>query len=396
MHSDLGNVLNRLRGHEGASTDFHVGDTTKEHALNTNLGKLRWKNCETNPGHKDFIPVKEFGLNHLPEGHRNETILKRIKCLADLTCRLTVCKKSSNRPKDNTLFCDVGEQRMATGTVIEIVKTKLAKTKQCEHCRGSHTFSKGFHVIRIMTACHVVFDCEEAENTTIDLFYDDEIDTEGIQRLEGFRVKSRNIDLDQCVFECTTKDVKLVNLLEEKLITFNNLTKSSPSAGTVPCEIIASHPHGLSKHISVGVSKHINVGVSKDKHDLTLTGNSGHFHRKFPMKCYEDKVEISLFLSTDSIIVSNKPVSEFAGIQCDVFFPDSTTQKCHLWKWDEEVRSTKAFLIGEAGIHEDPNNFYLELMLPNEASQIMRDDNYLEYYKDDVTSAFCIYVKRLD
>lgn len=62
-------------------------DDTGERENNTNT---RWTRCAKNPGHVDFIPIKDFSLSHLPAGFQDDDLYQLIKGIADLTVRISV------------------------------------------------------------------------------------------------------------------------------------------------------------------------------------------------------------------------------------------------------------------------------------------------------------------
>ncbi|KAK0039780.1 RNA polymerase II-associated protein 3 [Biomphalaria pfeifferi] len=51
---------------------------------------LHYKNCTKNPGHSQFIPIRAFTLQHLPDEFRDEDLFQLIKATADLTVRISV------------------------------------------------------------------------------------------------------------------------------------------------------------------------------------------------------------------------------------------------------------------------------------------------------------------
>ncbi|CAL1542314.1 unnamed protein product [Lymnaea stagnalis] len=357
-----------------------------EHTLNTTWGTFKWKGCQENPGHKEFIPVKEFNLEHLPKGYRTDHFLRSIRLLGDLTCRITVTSVSDKRPHDNTLFSQSGRVRMGTGTVFEVIReTNETEAKTCVQCGSLHE-TTGFCIIRIITACHVVFDCQEAGHTTIDLFYDDEFNKKDIHTLDGCRVISKDVDEDWCVFDCLTGDDDLAKRMHERLNDFKSLIHNRKLDTSVPWIIVASHPHGLAKHITVGEWKEYD-GTESTKQVTNID------KRNF-MKFYEDSVEYSLIPSIEPSIVSNTKNAEIVGVECKVFLPDGTDQICQIWQFDSPVKKTKDILMAEACLGGNPDDFYLELMLPNEEKQVMNEEQDLNYYMDDLTKAYSIYIRR--
>ncbi|XP_055898259.1 uncharacterized protein LOC129928328 [Biomphalaria glabrata] len=135
--------------------------------------------CTKNPGHRSFIPVDTFTLDYLPESQRDLDLCELIKCVADLTVRVSVRMTSPGRPKfwpDSTLPYPCsnkngGHLRTGSGKIRQVLKYEHTACR-CDKCKQSEKLSDVWWVIGIQTATHVVYDDVEAETSNIRLFYD--------------------------------------------------------------------------------------------------------------------------------------------------------------------------------------------------------------------------------
>ena len=123
-----------------------------------------WAACTKNPGHENFIPISEFKMNHLPKSNQQDSVLDCVRNVAQCTGRLRVTYTSWARP-DNYTF-----------SVARRTKIRVSKAKgrcPCPDIKG-HDLLKEWWKVKLQTACHVVFDTEEAKASRVDLYFDDE------------------------------------------------------------------------------------------------------------------------------------------------------------------------------------------------------------------------------
>ncbi|XP_055898229.1 uncharacterized protein LOC129928327 isoform X2 [Biomphalaria glabrata] len=77
---------------------FYGNHETQEFKEEADLHR-HYANCTKNPGHKEFINIDKFTLNHLPANHRDQDLYDLIKAMAGLTVRVNLEKTSPNRPE---------------------------------------------------------------------------------------------------------------------------------------------------------------------------------------------------------------------------------------------------------------------------------------------------------
>ncbi|BFZ24082.1 hypothetical protein BsWGS_27121 [Bradybaena similaris] len=239
-----------------------------------------FNNCQKNPGHKNFIPVEEFSIEHLPEEYRYTDVVDYIRAVSDLTVRVTVKYVSDERPatapisgKPYPNYSDRGQRKITVGTGwvkwVNVYNDDRKLTCQCKDCKNSSSPRTPFGIIYIKTAAHVVFDDKEAEHTTCHLFYDRGGLPEtcsGAIKLSGMFCRWTNPDSDACKLSHYTHDVGLAQSLAQICQQRDELRKkigsrppqtwkykwTRPTPDKQPLLFIVSHPHGYSKHISLG------------------------------------------------------------------------------------------------------------------------------------------------
>ena len=225
---------------------------------------IAWNGCTKNPGHLKFIPVSEFGLENLPRRNQTQDILSCIRDLSDLTVRLRVTWTSWERP-DGDQFCTLRGKtlaRLGTGWVSNVFFGD--GPCPCTACLDNPTPCTEWRSIMVRTACHVVYNEEEAAATTVDVFYDDKRSKKDgrTKTLVGVgRTMSKNKDCDVSTFACFTHDIQLGARLfdaqrlgassrfPEYCLATANGSAELRDASTV---VVVSHPHGQFKHITLG------------------------------------------------------------------------------------------------------------------------------------------------
>ena len=223
-----------------------------------------WRHCLKNPGHEKFSPVSEFSLDHLPLRHRRESILTRIWAVSDTTARLRVSYTSRGRP-DGYPFCEYKGSTLphyGSGWVHDVYTGE--GTCPCVDCSLNSSPCQEWYEIHVVTACHVVYDSDEALSTTVEFFYDDETSREEgrVETLTGSKVGWRYEDDDYYMFTCATHNGELYTRLKNAVrsrgfrveypwLWFNE-RKLSTAAREENVVVVVSHPHGHPKRITVG------------------------------------------------------------------------------------------------------------------------------------------------
>ncbi|GFS08129.1 hypothetical protein ElyMa_001266400 [Elysia marginata] len=257
-----------------------------------------YKNCEKNPGHKNFISVQDFKDNYLPR-LQSDYQREKFRSKIDRTVRLRVDCTSRARPDDDDMaeYRGTSKMRVGTGCVWGVQKPDYDKPCVCPKC-GGNVARKQWR-FSVWTAKHVVYNTEEAKKTKIDFFYDDDsCKSDGrMKSLLGVKVTGSEPDRDWCWMDCVTCDEDLGERIEKfdsSFVLYDKLTYQDLSqlgllpSGGEDCHpvLIVSHPHGQPKKITVGVqtSKKITVGVvthqDRENHRLdyntpTCPGSSG-------------------------------------------------------------------------------------------------------------------------
>ncbi|XP_059167089.1 uncharacterized protein LOC131949285 [Physella acuta] len=223
--------------------------------------------CKKNPGHKGFIPLKDFNANCLPSRYHDDDLLSEtIKTLAALTVQVKTKFTSLKRPEfypgtqvPYPFYNDRGSHvmRLGTGRVWCVDKyTKRDKTCCCAKCQVSATPSKVWGEVLVITATHVVFDDSEARQTRCVLGFDD--NKSPVVSLDGWEVRGgADIEKDWCLLRYVTCDLELVEKLDKMCERFYYLRgeardKYRSFVDVDKLTVIVSHPHGCPKQVSVG------------------------------------------------------------------------------------------------------------------------------------------------
>ena len=239
-----------------------------------------WRNCSKNPGHTNFIPVKELCMNHLPEWSRKSITLRYIQYVSAMTVRLKVGYTSPARPDGYPFyrFRDTVLPHSGSGLVWNIqLESGPCRCSECEHNTSPcQTCCR----IDVRTARHVIYNDEEARATQVNLFDDDEESrTDGrMKTLFGSKVIEIHDEGDHCTLQCFTHDQLLIKELKRlealyKYLPFRFDGKISAwpkSHGENLC-VIVSHPHGQSKRVTVGEMKSCTKVGPMDQREFTYS-----------------------------------------------------------------------------------------------------------------------------
>ncbi|XP_059152046.1 uncharacterized protein LOC131938146 [Physella acuta] len=164
--------------------------------------------CKKNPGHKGFIPLKDFNTNCLPSRYHDDDLMSEtVKALAALTVQVKTKFTSLERPEfypgtqvPYPCYNDRGSHmmRLGTGRVCDVIKyTQWDGACRCAKCQVSATPSKMWGEVHMVTATHVVFDASEARQTRCVLGFDDN-KSPGVS-LDGWELwGGANIEGDWC------------------------------------------------------------------------------------------------------------------------------------------------------------------------------------------------------
>ncbi|XP_059164686.1 uncharacterized protein LOC131947485 [Physella acuta] len=227
--------------------------------------------CKKNPGHKGFIPLKDFNINCLPSHYHNDLMFETILTLAALTVQVKTKFTSLERPEfypDTQVpypcYSDRGSHVMRLGTGMVWCVTKYTEsdrwgTCRCAKCQVSATPSKVWGKVHVLTATHVVFDDSEARQTRCVLGFDD--NKSPVVSLDGWRVWEANIERDRCELSYVTCDLELVDELgkmcDRMYYLFGKVEhKYRRFLDVDRLTVIVSHPHGCPKQVSVGQWTH--------------------------------------------------------------------------------------------------------------------------------------------
>ena len=229
-----------------------------------------WDTCEKNPGHQQFVPVSEFTDRHLPRGS-HAGCCERLRALAGLVVRIRVQCTSPDRADDDSLseYRGTDRLRLGSGVISFLSNPKTNEPCPCRICDGQ--LLGKYWTFTVQTACHVVYNTEEARKPMVDLFYDDESCRRAgkMKTVWAIRAEFSDSDTDKCKLLCVTHDEALAEKIravdkswgsfclyhpvcnqQSRDIAFR-VMKELAHGGPVYVVII-SHPHGQPKKMTVG------------------------------------------------------------------------------------------------------------------------------------------------
>ncbi|GFO31778.1 hypothetical protein PoB_005828300 [Plakobranchus ocellatus] len=223
---------------------------------------LTWKNCTKHPGHVDFIPISKFSSSGLAQfrPRQQQLIGSLVRNLSELTVRLRVHYTSTARPNGYCFSQLRGKNILHTGTGYVTGVQPGSGPCYCAECSQSPTPNHSWHQIKVYTACHVVYNAEEARSTQVDFFYDYDDEPEGVksrmQTVWAVNTVATDPVGDWCMLMCATHDEALARKLEtdqEELrgtVLFRSFEERDQDALGI-C-VVVSHPHGRRKHVTIG------------------------------------------------------------------------------------------------------------------------------------------------
>ena len=179
-----------------------------------------WKNCTKNPGHSQFIPAPEFCLDHLPKWCADPTVVECVRAISALTVRLRVNYTSWGRPDGYSFANHRGSNILHTGSGwVRDIKVGSGPCR-CPECQQSSFPKQVWYEVHLETACHVVYNTEEAQATKADFFYDDERSREEgwAETIHAVGTTTRDEETDTSTLLCVTHDQALVETLQAYLI----------------------------------------------------------------------------------------------------------------------------------------------------------------------------------
>ncbi|GFN99975.1 hypothetical protein PoB_002648100 [Plakobranchus ocellatus] len=268
-----------------------------------------WKTCEKHPGHANFIPITEFGLNHLPEQYRTQSIKDLVNAIAVVTVKLVVrCNSPERMPR--YCYSMSGERNSAhvgSGWILDIQKGK-GPCRGCFECDPNTSEmvkepaqdKEKWYLVYVISANHVVFDSEEAKATEVQLFYDDKKSRKDqrMKSIYGAMLERGGSSEDSCVLICFTHNERLAKELtgyvdtmksmvlkgnrDDPLFEYEYVRKTLPEHQNGLC-IMVSHPHGQPKMVTVGKREQVDRKRVQHLRRISLTERSRRLRLKNPL-----------------------------------------------------------------------------------------------------------------
>ena len=157
------------------------------------------------------LPVPEFDLIHLPQEYRETPVLEFIKAVSALTVRIRVNLVSWKRPKGYAFSENRGSRvpHVGFGLVMDVsLGEGPCPCPTCGRSERSSPTPQPWYKVRIDSACHVLYNSQEALATKVDFFYDSQKsrDEGRVKTISAHEVIEKNKKSDVCMFTCVTHD----------------------------------------------------------------------------------------------------------------------------------------------------------------------------------------------
>ncbi|CAL1534981.1 unnamed protein product [Lymnaea stagnalis] len=222
--------------------------------------------CEKNPGHLSSFPLSLLRLDHLPSKLRYKLVTEFLGECVKLTVQITVSKKSSKRPSgDNTNLAEVKPFRSGTGSVLRHPYEIGISESNPEHADPSGTITRLRHPefkaknlkrIFIETSRNLIFNNEDAKNSTVQFLFDT------TKSLHGAHVTGKSVihstQLGDCksvlVCEVPEEIVAMLNRRRDAAFKLAERLPESVKEAMTQHVFIISYPHGGEPEISHGDS----------------------------------------------------------------------------------------------------------------------------------------------
>ncbi|KAH9498683.1 hypothetical protein Btru_004537 [Bulinus truncatus] len=247
----------------GRMVEMELIPDSLETSINEDAIFLDLDKCPKNGynDHVNFIPVKEFTLNHLPKEIRLQCVANYILAESRTAVRVLVKWTSKNHPDTDACARWRGYKstRTASGKFV-LDNPHDFQTRDCPipHCHRKADLGQNHKVLegdlKIFTNKHVLFDEDELSRTEVDFFYDSS-DKAGLVKEYAIQLFYTKPSSDKTFLKVTIHDEALLKRLEEidakKCEAFWKLpTRILRSMSAFA--IVISHPHGMPKNISIG------------------------------------------------------------------------------------------------------------------------------------------------
>ncbi|KAH9504927.1 hypothetical protein Btru_061083, partial [Bulinus truncatus] len=269
----------------------HACCENSKHSINNNSRQpIRSFECAKNPGHFAYFPMSSLTLEQLPGKLRHKDFLTFLQLFSMLTVRVVVNVTSSIRHWTDLAVKESGKGcRVGTGWVsFEDFGRSAKETFPISSVHGKWKTVKSYMKtlvkksegrIYIETNRHIVIDNHEAENTTVEFFYDDP-SRRGVKVVKCVAVHlSGQTGDNRAILECKTGDNEFLQRLQEIRQKLKEMVEVLPrKIKSLMCKklFIIHHPHGREKHLSYGdsvMTKYSLVKASGGKDQMVKVNN---------------------------------------------------------------------------------------------------------------------------
>ncbi|KAK3753117.1 hypothetical protein RRG08_024395 [Elysia crispata] len=268
--------MNHLDGRIASGQKGAVGrfrNKKQDVSIGTTESNSREVSCLKNPKHENFIPVFSLKPDHLPYPYRDDPRwTSMIQARAADTVKLKVNYTSPARP--DPFKCRHGSQVVRQGTGTAFWTRLLSSKVKCPFPDCTIGGSRDHDVygpFRIVTVAHLVYDEAEASSTTVEFFDDDPDDRSSVCFAQVTGLIREPVESDRSILTCVTHDPAIPERLEKAWLRRNELLQQLEAPDGPSMCVLISHPHGMSKRISIGRSLDVEeLGPVKKTQDCQM------------------------------------------------------------------------------------------------------------------------------
>ena len=192
---------------------------------------------------------KMLQLKDLPEHMRHEQVLRWVRAVAKRTVRLFVSHTSTERPNNAMYGAAAGTKASRSGT---------GHARPVDTTKPDQSDLDPKTMFVIYTACHVVFDQTEVDQTSVHFFFEDQEDRSGVIKAKAVKLLVVDRENDLCGFVCEVKEEKLADEIHRQWRENTYDVEKMLQSVTESFAFSVSHPHSLSQKFSAGQIKSTN------------------------------------------------------------------------------------------------------------------------------------------
>ena len=259
------------------------------------LQQQRFDRCSKKHEHDKFFVVKDLTLADLttagvPHSARCTETLDLIKQESVKTVKLVVTYTAKYRPDKfgaKSLRGLGGPCYFRTGTGYVSADRSLRAGTPSGFTPGT--------IFYINTACHVVYNDEEAEKTTVWFFFYDDENQSSVVKARGVKLVRADVEADSSQLICVVEDIHVAQEVGRRLKAASKFIQFPPNYNLSFC---VSCPHGVALRVSFG---NLNL-VKRGDTCASEINRFKLFNRKLRHHCSMDEKKVLFFWFREALL----------------------------------------------------------------------------------------------